>query len=102
MPIANAEIDLTVTDPNQAVTHPTITTDQSGAGSFVLTPSIAGVYTIVATSQGATSNIVTITAVAPPPPVLTLTPSATTVNVGDPVTIAITLASGAAPSLAKK
>jgi hypothetical protein len=93
MPIGNAEIDLTVTDPSGAVTHPIITTDLNGAGAYVLVPALAGDYTIVATSQGATSNIVTITAVAPPPPTLTLTPSATKVNVGDPVTIAITLES---------
>jgi hypothetical protein len=101
MPIANAQVNMTVTDPTGAVTTSTVTTDQNGAASMALAITMVGDYIVKADYAGDTTVFpiiepatasVTITGTpAPIVSVLTMTPAATTGAVGTSVPIAIVL-----------
>lgn len=109
MPIDNAFVDLTITDPNGTVSHVGITTDCDGKADCAPVFDKPGRYLIVGTSQSVASETFEII-VAPAPkamqtsmmgvaeaddtpelPVLNVLPASMNANVGDPVPISIAL-----------
>jgi len=99
MPMANANMDVSITDPSGAVVPSKVVTDVNGQFQIALKLAMEGAYTIKADYAGdptqsppilPSSASIIITAVIPPQPVpttTTLAPSATSGYVGDTINI---------------
>ena len=99
MPVPNALVNISITDPTGAVTPSTLTTDANGNGVISVLLAIVGVYTGETDYAGdptqnlapATGKFVIAATPAPTPVYITLTPSAPSAAVGSTVTVAFNM-----------
>lgn len=97
MPVPNAVVNISITDPTGGVTPSTLTTDENGTGIISVLLALEGNYTGEADYAGdgkyrpSTGRFTIVAKPVIVPTTLVLTPSAPSGYVGDTLTVALSL-----------